>query len=170
MNTLVILSLLLVTLYLGVAIWRKRALPESISSLVYVFRWRWLWTVWLTAVGILTCAPAIEILDSIGMGFLGFGTLACLVFCAAMPIFVEEQKQWHDILGISACILSQICVFFIDMNWLYAWALFLFIMGSVFIQPTGWLAKAVNGKGVFVAECICYISYEGSLLAYYYYL
>lgn len=142
--------------FTGVAIWRKRALPESISSLVYIFRWKWLWTVWLTVVGILTCAPAIEVLDRIGMGFLGFGTLVCLVFCAAMPIFVDEQKQWHDILGISAGILSQICVLFISMDWLYAWALFAFLMGSVYVQPKGWLGRVMKGKGVFVAECICY--------------
>lgn len=164
MTLLLIISILLVASVTGVAIWGIKALPESISSLVYVFRWRWMWTVWLTAVGILTCAPAIEVLDKIGMGFLGFGTLACLVFCAAMPIFMEEQKQWHDILGISACVLSQICVFFISMDWLYAWALFIFLIGSVYVQPQGGIAKAVKGKGVFVAECICYISLEGSLI------
>lgn len=164
MILLLIISILLVVSVTGIALWRIKALPESISSLVYVFRWKWLWTVWLTIVGILTCAPAIEVLDRIGMGFLGFSTLACLIFCAAMPIFMKEQRQWHNILGISACILSQICVFFISMDWLYAWVLFIFLMVSVYVQPQGGITKVVKGKGVFVAECICYIALEGSLI------
>lgn len=164
MTASLILSILLTTSFVGVAIWRMKQLPESISSLVYVFRWEWLWTVWLSIVGILTCAPAIEVLDRIGMGFLGFGTMVCLLFCAAMPIFVKEQKMWHDILGISSCVLSQICVFFICADWLFAWTLFIFLMASVYVQPQGAIARAVEHKGVFVAEAVCYISLVGSLI------
>lgn len=167
MLSLLIISILLTTSFVGVAIWRMKALPESISSLVHILKHRWVWTLWMWAVGFLTCIPAITALDRIGMQFLGFGTLACLIFCAAMPTFMEDKKDVHDILGISACILSQGCVIFIDYNWLSVWMLFLFLMGSVYVQPDGELGKAMKGKGVFVAEMCCYVSHEGSLLMYY---
>ena len=164
MNAALVASILLAASFTGVAIWRKRALPESISSLVYVFRWKWLWTVWLSVVGLLTCIPTIDVLDTKDMGFLGFLTLACLLFCAAMPIFMRDWKRWHDILGISACVLSQACVSIVCAVWLFAWALFVFLMGSVYVQPQGRLAKAVKGNGVFMAEATCYVSMVGSLL------
>ena len=165
MTASLIASVLLAVSFVGIAIWRKRVMPESISSLVYVFRWKWMWTVWLTIVGILTCAPAIEVLDRIGMGFLGFATLACLAFCAAMPIFVEEQKQWHDILGISSGVLSQLCVLMISPWWLLSWLLLVFLAIHVYMNPDGKVAKVVSHKGVFIAECICYVSLEGSLVS-----
>lgn len=163
MLSLLIISILLTTSFVGVAIWRKRALPESISSLVHILKHRWVWTLWMWAVGFLTCIPAITALERIGMQFLGFGTLACLVFCAAMPVFVEEQKQWHDILGISSGVLSQLCVLMINPWWLLSWLLLAFLAIHVYMNPDGKVTKVVSNKGVFIAECLCYISLIGSI-------
>ena len=153
-TVLLIISILLTASVTGAAIRRLGELPESISALVYVFRHKWMWVVWMWAVSFLTLIPAISSLDRVGMGFLGFGTLVCLLFCAAMPIFMKDKKHVHDILGISGGILSQCCVLFIDPNWLFTWSAFVFVMGSVYVQPQGKLAKAVEHKGVFVAECV----------------
>ena len=167
MICLLIISILLVTSFVGVAIWRAKALPESISSLVYVFKHKWLWTVWLWAVSFLTCMPAITALGRIGMGFLGFGTLACLLFCGAMPLFLKDNTTAHWVSGTAGCVLSQLSVWFIGYDWLSAWMLFVFLMLSVYVQPEGSLGRAMKGRGVLVAECVCYISYEGALLMYY---
>ena len=164
MTVLLIISILLVTSVMGVAIWRIKSLPESISALVYVFRHRWEWTLWMWSVAFLTCIPSISALDRIGMGFLGFGTLACLIFCAAMPLFDKDNNVLHWVFGTSGCVLSQFCVLMISPYWLSAWMLFVFLMGSVYVQPEGWLGKAMKGKGVLLAECLCYVSLEGANL------
>ena len=167
MITMLVLSLALAISLVGIAIVRERSLPESISAIVYVFKHKWLWTLWLWLVALLTLIPCIEILSRIGMEFLGFGTLACLMFCGAMPLFDEEHIKWHWICGVSGCILSQICVYFINAEWLSLWGVFAFLAGSKFIQPEGWLGKAVRGKEVFLAESTCYLSLMGAELMYY---
>ena len=139
-------------------------MPDSISALVFVFKYKWLWTVWIWAVSLLTLIPAIDRLSQIGMEALGFGSLACLVFCGAMPLVDKENTTMHWVFGVSGCWLSQGCVRFIDYNWMSAWMLFVFLYLSSYIQPEGWLGKAMKGKGVFVAEVVCYISMEGSNL------
>lgn len=80
------ISILLVALYVGAATWKERELPESISAMVYLLPeggWRWLWSVWLWIVSLLATIPVISILDTRNMAYLGFFTLACLVFVGA---------------------------------------------------------------------------------------
>ena len=151
---------------MGITIYHT-GIPDSISAIVYVFRHRWLWTLWLWLVALLTLIPCIEILSRIGMEFLGFGTLACLMFCGTMPLFDKDNVRWHWVCGVSGCILSQICVYFICCDWLSLWGVFAFLAGSKFIQPEGWLGKAVKGKVVFFAECTCHVALMGAELMYY---
>jgi hypothetical protein len=87
-----------------------------------------------------------------------------MMFVGAMPLVRNESNKAHNVLGISAGIFSQICVAILDPDWLFSWALFIFLMGSVYIQPQGWLGKAMKGKGIFVAEVACWISVMGSLI------
>ena len=166
MTTMLILSILLVTLFTGAAIWKLRALPESISSLVGLFggAWRWLWSLWLVAVDVLTLAPAIDILDGRGLGILAFLPMVMLLFVAAWPIFDREHYRWHNILGTVAGMMTQVIVVFVCPAWLSVWMAFLFLVGSVYVQPEGRLAKAVKGKAVFLAEVACYIALVGALL------
>ena len=49
-------------------------------------------------------------------------------------------------------------------DWLFAWAVFVFVMGSVYVQPEGNLAKVVMHKGVVVAEVICTVRLMGSMI------
>ena len=166
MTTMLILSILLVALFTGAAIWKLRALPESFSSLVGLFdgAWRWLWSAWLAMVSILTFAPVVEMLDGRGLGILGFLPMAMLMFVAAWPIFDREHYKWHNILGTVAGVMTQAIVAIISPAWLSVWIAFLFLIGSVFVQPEGKLAKAVKGKAVFIAEMACYIALVGALL------
>lgn len=164
MMTMIILSVLLAVLYVGAAIWALRGLPVSISSMVYVLpegAARWLWSLWLIAVDVLTFAPLMDVLDGRGLAVVAFIPMALLAFVAAMPIFMEENKKAHDIMGVAAGVMSQVCVALICADWLFAWALFVFLAGSVYVQPSGWLGKAINKKTVFVVEAVCYISIIG---------
>ena len=162
--TMIILSVLLAVLYVGAAIWALRGLPVSISSMVYVLpegAARWLWSLWLIAVDVLTFAPLMDVLDGRGLAVVAFIPMALLAFVAVMPIFMEEHKKAHDIMGVAAGVMSQVCVALICTDWLVVWALFVFLAGSVYVQPSGWLGKAINKKTVFVAEAVCYISLIG---------
>lgn len=169
MVTMLITSILLVVSTVGAATWRERGLPESISAMANLLlgEWRWLWSVWMIAVAVCTFIPVIDILDARGLGIFGFLPMALLVFVAAMPVFVKEQKRTHDVLGIAVGVLSQIPVVLICADWLFAWSLFVFLMGSVYIQPGGWLGKAMKGKGVLVSEMVCHIALIGSALTAY---
>ena len=168
MVTLLILSLLLVTLYVGVATWRLGALPDSISSMVYVLPeggWRWLWTAWLWMVALLTCIPAIEALSYKGLEVFGFFTLVCLGFTGAMPLFLKEMIRTHYILSIAGGIFSQVCVLIICPWFLALWLLMVwFLLDSL---TAGDKPRWYDHKSVLISEAICYASYIGSLLVFF---
>ena len=169
-----ILSILLVALGLGAATgmihWMERtplaqSLPDSISAMVYLLPgrggWRWLWSIWFIAVDVLTFAPVIEILDSHGLGILGFLPMAMLGFVAVWPLFDTEHSRWHYALAIAAGITSQIYVWLISPWWLLSWLLML----AAWIWTTKDAARtAFDGKGVLIAESICAVSVWGACL------
>lgn len=67
MTWFIIISILLVVLAVGATIWKNKALPDSISAMVYDLpqgAWQNLWSVWLALVSLTTFAPMIQILDT----------------------------------------------------------------------------------------------------------
>lgn len=165
MVTMLIISIILAVLYTGTAIWSKRSLPDSVSSMVYHFpaTGKYLWTIWLWAITLLICPMLFKTIGE------NFGPIAhcfatSMMFTGAMPLVKGESNKAHNVLGISAGIFSQICVALIDINFLSMWMLWIFVMGSTYVQPQGWLGKSVKGKGIFVAEAICWLTVMGSLI------
>ena len=165
MMTMLILSVLLVVLYVGTAIWHGRKLPDSVSAMVYLLprAGQWIWTLWLWVVSFLIIPSLLETLPEDLTAF-GFLTIVCLCFSGAMPLVKNEANTMHYAFAIAGGILSQVCVAIICPSWLTAWMLFIFLMGSVYIQPWGSLGKAMKGKGVFVAEAICWLTVTGCLI------
>lgn len=160
-----ILSLLMAVAYIAAVIIKDKKLPDSISALVYALpnKWQWIWTLWLWVVSLLMCIPLIDVLPETWKS-LGFFTLVCLGFVGAMPIIYKEHKKAHDILGVLAGILSQVCVFIISPWWLLVWFFWPFLMGSTIVQPEGGdMRELFKGKGVFVAEVICMITLAGAI-------
>lgn len=163
MTLMLIISVLLVASVMGVAIWRMKALPDSISATVFVFKYKWLWTIWLVFVDVLTFAPVIEILDRRGLGILGFLPMAMLGFVAVWPLFDIEHRKWHYIFAIAAGILSQKDVWFISPWCLLTWLL----MPAAWIWTTlGKYRAAFDSKGVLLSEVICYVAVIGSEITY----
>lgn len=158
-------SVLLAVLFTGIAIRKGRGLPESVSAMVYtlpVGGYRWLWTVWLWLVAMCLAPKLMETLPE-ELGFVGFMMLVCLIFVGAMPLFDKENGKWHNILGISAGILSQLCVLIICPWWLLSWLLMAVIVTDAwFVHPR--IPRWYDNKGVFIAEAICTISLYGSLV------
>ena len=163
--TMLIVSLALAVLYTGTAIAVKKGLPDSVSAMVYDLpkAGKYVWTVWIWAVTLLLCPTLFENIGE-DYGILAHCFATCMMFVGAMPLVRNESNKAHNVLGIAAGVFSQICVAIIDPNWLFSWALFIFLMGSVYVQPQGWLGKAMKGKGIFVAEMSCWISVMGSLI------
>ena len=161
-TALTITAFLVATVYMAVAIQKRGELPETISDMVY---WhpknrQWIWSAWLVTVSLLLFAPLTE-----RCGWMGWLTEMCLLGSALTPLMNPDTRVWHKWLGIATGILSQICVAMLYPDWLFAWAAFVFVMGSVYVQPEGILAKAVIHKGVFVAEVACTVSLTGALLS-----
>lgn len=152
-----ILSILLAVSFAGAAIWRLKALPDSISAMVYALPeggWRWLWSAWLVLVGILTFAPVVEILDGRGLGILGFLPMAMLMFVAVWPIFDREHYRWHNILSTAVAVISHVDIWLICPSCLLLWLLMPFV---VFMKGLCHTGTYFGGKGVLFAECMCYV-------------
>lgn len=161
-----IASILLVVLFVGITIWRTGEIPESISAMVYSLPKggaQWLWTIWMILVDIFTFAPAIQVLDQRGLGFLAFLPMVMIAFVAVWPLFDEEHKKWHYVLGIAAGLVSQIDVWHICPWWFIAWLLVIAVMvASMFIK--GKMMWMLLAKITFIVEAVCYVTLIGSLL------
>ena len=152
-NVLLIANILLVVSYVGITIGRMKSLPESISAMVWVLKgnWRWLWSIWLVAVSMLTFAPAIGILDARDLGVFGFLPMICLGFVAVWPLFDQEHVKWHYVMAVVGGILSQVAVAFINPWWLSVWLLMAVAL---------W--KPLRSKDVMISECLCYVAMVGA--------
>lgn len=166
MMTMTVASMILVALVVIIHILVWNELPDSISEMVYKLPkggWQWAWTIWLWAVLVLLTPQLMTVLDD-SYKVLGFLTICCLAFVGAMPLFERTDRKLHYMLAIVGGILSQVCVAIIDANWLCMWMLFIFLSGSGYIQPEGYLGKAMKGKNVFLAEITCMNSIYGAIL------
>lgn len=164
---MLIISFLLAVALPAAAIWRTKEVPKSISSLVYLFSGnrRWLWTLWLWAVAF-TLAPSLIDALSETWQFVGFLTILCLVATGAMPLFVKEKRKWHNVFGISAGVLSQVCVLIAFPWWLLLWLVYMqFVMGAfASFNDTKGGPVFLDRKGVLVAEAISALTTYFSLM------
>ena len=172
MKGMITLSILLMVLGVGAAIWKKRELPQSISAMVYLLPEggsRWLWTLWLMVVGVMTFAPAIDILDPIGYGYLGFAPMVTIGFVAVWPLFDVEHRTHHNVLGIMSGILSQVCVALIGPWWLLCWLLMAGVMAWCAMHGGRGRVRTLfsDGCGVLVSEMICWASVNAAYITHY---
>lgn len=154
MNTSLIISAALAVLFVGATIMRTKKIPESISAMVYSLpkSSRWIWIVWMWAVS-LTLAPSL--IEKCGL--VGFLTIGCLIFCGAMPLVKDEPNKMHNVFGIAAGILSQVCVAIINPWWLLLWIVLLpFIFGAMASFDDTEEPVVADGKGVMISECIAF--------------
>lgn len=167
MLAMIILSILLVVSFMGATIWKLKALPDSISAMVYVLPpggWRWLWSIWLAIVSVLTFAPVIDILDDTrGLGVMGFVPMVLLGFVAVWPLFDKEHIKLHYILSYIAGIWSQVDVWLICPGWLFV--LWLALMALVGVALSCGL-KWIYSKVVALMEMTCYLTAFLSCLTY----
>lgn len=82
-------------------------------------------------------------------------------FCGAMPLMEGESHKAHNILGVAAGILSQVCVLILCPWWAAVWLPFGLL---VITDKTHDIHSIWYGKTVFLSECACYVSLVGCLL------
>lgn len=165
MTVMILCSILLAVIYVGTSIWKRRELPESVSAMVYdlPYAWRWLWTLWVWVATYLLMPSLMEALPERwqAVGFL-FG--ASMIFVGGVPLIRDERNTAHNMLGIAAGGLSQLCVWLISPCWIPVWLVMPFLWGWLYVQPHGWLAKTTADKDIFIAETLCWLSLTGSVI------
>lgn len=165
MTAILTISILLAVLYTGIAIWRKKSLPHSISAIVYDFSrgWQWCWTAWLSLVAI-TIAPGLIDATPEPFKFVAFATCACLLFTAAVPLVRGTRNTTHAVLAYAAGILSQVCVAITSPLWLLGWTAFAAIIIRATTSKDKELPEWLQGKGTFIIETICWATTIGSII------
>lgn len=172
MTTLVIISMLLAVTGVGVAIYKNKELPESMSALVYSLkkRHRWLWSVWVWSMAFTAGIPMIDALGGTWwLGLTGFVTTGCLGVVGAMPLIAGKANLPHYLLAILGGILSQICVILINPLALHVWLLFLVLI-DLSLTDKEWsrkLRKPIEGKGTLIVEAFCALAVYAALLSNY---
>lgn len=167
MIKMLIFAIILLVLYVGIVIWKKKELPKSISHMVYDLPkggWRWVWTIWLWTVVICVTPSLIEALSGSVFQFVGFLAIASLLFVGAIPLFDADHIKWHNILAISGGILTQVCTIIICPWWMLVWLLFIALVVAVMVKGYSGILRYLEGKGVFISEILCSLSMIGSIL------
>lgn len=161
MATMLILSIVMAVVYVAAVIINDKALPDSVSALVYALpkgRLRWLWSAWLALVTLLM-APALTVAMAATWWtlLLAAATIICLAMTAALPLLPGYHNHLHNVLGILAGVLTQVCVWFICPWCLMLWLLYVVLLLIHAFPDRSWAAKIAdktNGKGVFLLEAV----------------
>ena len=114
---------------------------DSISAISYTVP-KWLFSIWIMTVGIVTMAGLMEVLkpNYQWIGFMVAGGISCV---ASSPYYKEELKTLHY-MGAVLCFLSAIAsIVILKSVVLLIWLLYPFL---VLLKPRLW---------VLTAECVC---------------
>ena len=150
----------------GIAFLSRKGVPESVSGLVYNLseRMRWAWSGWLLAVALTLMVPLMGKLGDVG--WLGWLTVVCLIGAGVTPIVNSEARTMHNLCGVAAGVLSQVCVACLCPWWLLIWAIWLPLLAGAMaaLNDAEEMPCLMAGHSVFVAECTCAISLYGCLV------
>lgn len=162
---MLIASVLLVALYVGAAIWRKRKLPESISALVYDLSkpWQRVWSLWLALVTLFLSPSLTYVMPNVWASLLADAMIVCLAMTAAMPLLPGYHNRAHYVCSIAAGVISQVLVWIVVPYWLWMWVVLPvlpFIDKKWFVPGVPmWL---INAK-VLILEAVCSFTLFGAL-------
>lgn len=164
---MMILTLVSICLVVGGFLLMSRGgVPESVSGLVYNLseRMRWAWSGWLIAVALTLMVPLMNTLYDVA--WLGWLTVVCLIGAGVTPIVNQETRTVHNLCGVAAGVLSQVCVACLCPWWLLIWAVWLPLLAGAMaaLNDAEEMPCLMNGHSVLVAELTCAISLYGCLL------
>lgn len=146
--------------------WRKEGRKlTSISDLAYRLNkpWHWMAFVWPVA---LLFSPALFMATSSKWDITSHVFVTSLLLIGVIPLSGNDRKAGRIVLGVSACLLSQVLVAVICPLWFSLWL----IMGTlVVLSETRFCGKrcfpeCLDGKGILIAEILCMASFYGVLV------
>ena len=152
------ISFLLAGCFIGHFCIDMKGVPESISSLVYKMKHKWVWSVWMVAVGMLLFPQLMKRMPEMWQ-FVGFLMILALIGTALTPIFIKEKEKVHYVLSIVLGILSQVCVLIISPWWILLW---LVMVALIIMWINNNIPAWMEGKGLFFVEVICMLALYGS--------
>lgn len=140
----------MMAIVLVAVIWKKGELPNSISDIVFDLpsKYQWLWTVWIWLMIAGVTPSLFEAMKDSPYQFIGFLTVACLLFVGAWPLFNKDTIKSHNIGAILGGVFSQLCVLIINPCWLLLW----FIV--VVLGFNNKMPKFLEGKGILLYELV----------------
>lgn len=156
---LALASLVIAVAFIVNAAVKENGMPESISSLVYDMKKKWVWSLWLLVTGLLALPKLLDSLPDMWK-FFGFLMFIALVGTDLTPLYIKDDRKIHNAFCIVLGVLSQVCVAILSPYWLPLWVLFLPLMGMSLL---GGCPKWLEGKGLFVIEMICMLTFYGSM-------
>lgn len=157
---LALLSFMVAGVFIGHFCIVKKGAPESISSLVYEMKHKWLWSVWIVAVGMLLFPRLMTKMPEMWQ-FVGFLMILALIGTALTPLFVSEKRTAHYIIGSILGLLVLACVYIISPWWLLVLIPVVPLTGMSMSDDC---PKWLDGKILFFAELACLIALYGSLI------
>ena len=83
-------------------------IPDSISAMVYDMRHPALWTIMMWVVAMLGIVGMLPVNEQ--WAWVAFLACSCIIFVGAIPLIKEERNTLHNILGISAGVISQLWI------------------------------------------------------------
>lgn len=149
MNSLVVIAITVIALYVGAMIYTGRQIPESISQTVFVLprKVQWLFTVVMWVVGFLLMPVLMEKVSE-QTQFIAFLMVSGICFVGASPLVLKEKNTIHYVFAAVAGIASQLLVALNQPLLLLLWFLYI-----------GYTLLAKDGsKNLFWVEVSCMLT------------
>ncbi len=149
MNSLVVIAITVIALYVGAMIYTGRQIPESISQTVFVLprKGQWLFTVVMWVVGFLLMPVLMEKVSE-QTQFIAFLMVSGILFVGASPLVLKEKNTIHYVFAAVAGIASQLLVALNQPLLLLLWFLYI-----------GYTLLAKDGsKNLFWVEVSCMLT------------
>ena len=152
---LVLLSFLVIAIYIGVMIQKKKEIPYSVSATYYSLKNRFWFGACMIGASLLLLPSTFNV-STEDSHFLIFLSVIGMVVLGVSPNFKTEQKTPHVIGACMSLIFSQIWVGYSAWYWLLLWAgLIVYMIVSLKKNWKGnFIVSFINRKPMFWVEIV----------------
>lgn len=156
---LVLLSFLIIAIYMGVIIQKKKEIPYSISATYYSLKNRFWFGACMIGASLLLLPSALDV-STEDSQFLVFLSVVGMAVLGVSPNFKTEQKTPHVIGACMSLIFSQVWVGCNSWYWLLLWAGFIvYMVVSMKKNWTGnFISVFIKRKPMFWVEVVALLT------------
>ena len=137
---------------------------SSISDLAYKWGRLWYWAAFVWEVALLF-APALFMATNNRWDITSHVFVTSLLFIGILPLSRNDRKSGRTVLGVSACILSQVLVAVIQPQLFAVWIIMglLVVLSETRISNKRCFPECLDGKGILISEILCILSFYGAV-------